>query len=77
MEKLRVFFGRSVGLVAPLALAGAFAQTGGGGASFDPSTIASGVTSYINTVAAAGVGVLALTIGLSAAWRYAKKFLKG
>lgn len=59
------------GALAPLA----FAQTTGG--SFDPSSIASGVTGQIGAVAAAGVGVLALTIGLSAAWRYAKKFLKG
>lgn len=76
LQKLRALFGRSAALAAPLA-AGAFAQTSGGSGGFDPSTIASGVTSYINTVAAAGVGVLALTIGLSAAWRYAKKFLKG
>lgn len=59
------------GALAPLA----FAQQSGGG--FDPSSIASGVTTQIGGVAAAGVGVLALTIGLSAAWRYAKKFLKG
>ncbi|WP_167481872.1 hypothetical protein [Thermus caldilimi] len=44
---------------------------------FEPSQIASQVTNYIGLVAAAGVGVLALSIGLSAAWRYAKKFLKG
>jgi len=58
------------GALAPLA----FAQQSQG---FDPSTIASGVTTQIGGVAAAGVGVLALTIGLTAAWRYAKKFLKG
>ncbi|MCX7850829.1 hypothetical protein [Thermus sp.] len=44
---------------------------------FNPSEIASQVTQYVGLIAAAGVGVLALTIGLSAAWRYAKKFLKG
>lgn len=44
---------------------------------FDPSEIASTVTQYIGLIAGAGVGVLALTIGISAAWRYAKKFLKG
>lgn len=44
---------------------------------FNPSDIASSVTQYVGLIAAAGAGVLALTIGLSAAWRYAKKFLKG
>jgi hypothetical protein len=44
---------------------------------FNPSQIAGQVTQYIGAIAAAGVGVLALTIGLSAAWRYAKRFLKG
>lgn len=55
--------------------AAAFAQTSDAG--FDPNQIAGGVTRHILQVAAAGVGVLALTIGLSAAWRYAKRFLKG
>lgn len=63
-------------LFALAALGAAFAQTSGT-QSFDPSTIATGVTGYIGAVIAAGVGVLALTIGISAAWRYAKKFLKG
>ena len=44
---------------------------------FNPADIASTVTQYIGAIAAAGVGVLALTIGLSAAWRYARRFLKG
>lgn len=44
---------------------------------FNPSEIASQVIQYVGLIAGAGVGVLALTIGLSAAWRYAKKFLKG
>lgn len=44
---------------------------------FDPGQIASSVTQYVTAIATAGVAVLALTIGLSAAWRYAKKFLKG
>ncbi|PZA06930.1 hypothetical protein [Meiothermus sp. Pnk-1] len=73
MEKLRVFVGRSVALAAPLVLAGAFAED----ASFNAGQVATGVMTYIGGIAAAGVGVLALTIGLSAAWRYAKKFLKG
>lgn len=72
MEKLRVFVGRSVALAAPL-VAGAFAEE----SSFNAGQVATGVMSYIGGIAAAGVGVLALTIGLSAAWRYAKKFLKG
>lgn len=44
---------------------------------FDPGEIAGTVTQYVTAIAAAGAAVLALTIGLSAAWRYAKKFLKG
>ncbi|WP_157205971.1 major capsid protein [Calidithermus timidus] len=52
----------------------ALAETSGG---FDPGTVASSVNSYITSIVAAGAGVLALTIGISAAWRYAKKFLKG
>lgn len=44
---------------------------------FDAAQIVSTVQQYIVGIAGAGVGVLALTIGLSAAWRYAKRFLKG
>jgi hypothetical protein len=44
---------------------------------FDASNIAGRVLQYIGTIVAAGVGVLAVTIGVSAAWRYAKRFLKG
>lgn len=58
-----------------LALAGAVLADSGD--SFNPGTIATQVSNYVTAIAAAGVGVLALTIGLSAAWRYAKRFLKG
>ena len=58
--------------VGTLALGLAFAQV-----NFDPGNIAGQVLQYIGAVVAAGVGVLAVTIGVSAAWRYAKKFLKG
>lgn len=44
---------------------------------FDASNIAGRVLQYVATIVAAGVGVLAVTIGVSAAWRYAKRFLKG
>jgi ABC-type Fe3+ transport system permease subunit len=44
---------------------------------FDAANIASRVLQYIGVIVAAGVGVLAVTIGVSAAWRYAKRFLKG
>jgi len=44
---------------------------------FDTSQISGRVLQYIGTIVAAGVGVLAVTISVSAAWRYAKKFLKG
>jgi type IV secretory pathway VirB2 component (pilin) len=71
VKKLRSALGLSV----PFLLV-AFAQQDSGG-SFQPGTIATGVMTYIGGIAAAGVAVLALTVGLSAAWRYAKKFLKG
>jgi hypothetical protein len=70
VKKLRSALGLSV----PFLLV-AFAQQDSGG--FQPGTIATGVMTYIGGIAAAGVAVLALTVGLSAAWRYAKKFLKG
>jgi hypothetical protein len=44
---------------------------------FNASEISNRVLQYIGTIVAAGVAVLAVTIGVSAAWRYAKKFLKG
>jgi hypothetical protein len=44
---------------------------------FDASEISGQVLQYIQTIVAAGVVVLGVTIGLSAAWRYAKRFLKG
>ena len=58
--------------VVALALGLAFAQV-----DFNASEISSRVLQYIGTIVAAGVAVLAVTIGVSAAWRYAKKFLKG
>ncbi|BAX02602.1 major coat protein [Thermus phage phiOH16] len=44
---------------------------------FDAGAIVSTVQNYILAIAGAGVALLGLTIGLSAAWRYAKRFLKG
>jgi len=44
---------------------------------FNASEISGRVLQYIGVIVAAGVGVLAVTIGVSAAWRYAKRFLKG
>lgn len=44
---------------------------------FDPGQVVTTVQQYILAIAGAGVGLLALTIGLTAAWRYAKRFLKG
>jgi hypothetical protein len=58
--------------VLALALGLAFAQV-----DFNPSEISNRVLQYIGAIVAAGVAVLAVTIGVSAAWRYAKKFLKG
>jgi len=56
---------------APLLAVAAFAQD------FNASEIAGQVRNYILGIAAAGVGVLALAIGLTAAWKYARRFLKG
>jgi hypothetical protein len=44
---------------------------------FQPGQIATTVITYIGLIAAAGAGVLALAVGLSAAWRYARRYLKG
>ena len=60
--------------VLAVALGLALAQTQ---VDFDASDIANRVLQYVGTIVAAGVGVLAVTIGVSAAWRYAKRFLKG
>ena len=60
--------------VVAVALGFALAQTQ---VDFDASNIAGRVLQYVGTIVAAGVGVLAVTIGVSAAWRYAKRFLKG
>jgi hypothetical protein len=60
--------------VLAVALGLALAQTQ---VNFDAGDIASRVLQYVGTIVAAGVGVLAVTIGVSAAWRYAKRFLKG
>jgi hypothetical protein len=62
-----------LGLLA-LALGLAFAE---GDLTFNASEISGRVMQYLQTVVAAGVVVLGATIGISAAWRYAKRFLKG
>jgi hypothetical protein len=64
---------QTVGLLA-LALGLAFAE---GDVSFNPSEISAKVLQYFQLIVGAGVAVLGATIGVSAAWRYAKKFLKG
>lgn len=73
MEKVRNLALRTSAVAVPVLAALSFAQD----SSFNSGQIATGVMTYIGGIAAAGVGVLALTVGLSAAWRYAKKFLKG
>ncbi|GLV48561.1 hypothetical protein TJA_17140 [Thermus sp. LT1-2-5] len=72
-ERFKVLVG--TGLAALPAVLPAFAQAAD--VEFDAGSIASKVITYIGGIAAAGVGVLALTIGLSAAWRFAKRYLKG
>jgi len=44
---------------------------------FDAASIASNVLQYLGVIGAAGVGVLAASIGLSAAYKYARRFLRG
>jgi hypothetical protein len=61
--------------VLALALGLAFAE--GGNVAFDATAISNQVLNYFQLIVAAGVVVLGATIGVSAAWRYAKKFLKG
>ena len=43
----------------------------------DPAPIADKVTTNLTAIAAAGVGVLALSIGLMTAFKFARRFLKG
>ena len=74
MEKVRNLAIRASVAATPVLAVLAGAQDS---SSFNAGQVATGVMTYIGGIAAAGVGVLALTIGLSAAWRYAKKFLKG
>jgi uncharacterized membrane protein YidH (DUF202 family) len=64
---------QTLGLLA-LAFGLAFAQAD---LTFNAGDISAKVMQYLQTVVAAGVVVLGATIGISAAWRYAKKFLKG
>ncbi len=51
-------------------------QAGGNDFTFDPTPIADGVKTNILAVAAAAVGLLGLTIGIAAAFKYARRFLK-
>ena len=59
-----------------------FAQTAGGGGggstafTLDPTPIADGVRANILAIAGAAVGLLALSIGIAAAFKYARRFLK-
>jgi len=54
-----------------------FAQTAGDSAfTFDPTPIADGVKTNILAIAAAAVGLLAVSIGITAAFKYARRFLK-
>lgn len=43
----------------------------------DPTPIVDKVTTNISAIAAAGVVVLALSIGLTVAFKFARRFLKG
>ncbi len=54
----------------------AFAQTAPS-ADIDPTPIAQKVTANLTAIAGAGVGVLALSIGLMTAFKFARRFLKG
>lgn len=52
----------------------AFAQSQ---ADIDPTPIADKVAANLTAIATAGVGVLALSIGLATAFKFARRFLKG
>jgi len=52
----------------------AFAQSA---SDIDPTPIANKVTTNLTAIASAGVGVLALSIGLATAFKFARRFLKG
>jgi len=43
----------------------------------DPAPIADRVTTNLTAIASAGVGVLALSIGLATAFKFARRFLRG
>ena len=52
----------------------AFAE---GAGDVDPTPIVQKVTTNLTAIAGAGVGVLALSIGLTVAYKFARRFLKG
>jgi len=71
---MRKLFKRLATLGTSLALGAlAFAQT----ADVDPTPIVDRVTANLTAIAGAGVGILGLSIGLTAAFKFAKRFLKG
>lgn len=72
-QKVKLLVG--AGLAALPAVLPAFAQAQD--VQFDAGAIASKVATYIGGIALAGVGILGLTVGLTAAWRYARRFLRG
>lgn len=71
MEKFKRLFP-----VLPVLLVAALAQQAQD-FNFQPTTITEQVQNYIVSIAGAGVVLLGLVLGLSAAWKYARKFLKG
>lgn len=52
-------------------------STGGGDLPFEPQQIATKVLTYLAAIVGAGVLILGATIGISAAWRFARRYLKG
>lgn len=55
----------------------AFATTGGGSVTVDPTAIVADVQAQMGTIITAGAGLLGIGIVASVGWRYAKRFLRG
>ena len=73
---MKIFFKKLSVLGTSLVLGAlAFAQTAS--ADIDPAPIAQKVTTNLLAIAGAGVGVLALSVGLVTAFKFVRRFLKG
>lgn len=74
LEKVKGYGKLALGMGLAL-LPAAFAQATD--IDFDAGAIATKVATYIGVIVAAGVGLLGLSIGVAAAWRFARRYLRG